>query len=89
MKTSAALLGSFKVPVKISLSEEQVREALRLINLHYLGDELCNRYEGREIVPKYPEKETKEFKDAVHACRMTHIETLEFLLDSNGNLHIA
>ena len=57
--------------VRIQLDHEQKQQLNRFLNLHYLGDIHCNEPdETGKLVPKYPEKETKEFKDAMWRAGM-------------------
>ena len=57
--------------VKIQLDHEQKQQLRRFLNLHYLGDVNCNEYdENFKLVPKYPEKETQEFKNAMWRAGM-------------------
>lgn len=89
MESPSKILGTFQVPVSFSLSSSQIQEALRLLNLHYLEDEICNEYDvsGR-FVPKYPDKETEQFKDAVHRVTMSRQVDFTVAIDSNGQLII-
>jgi len=58
--------------VRIQLDHEQKQQLNRFLNLHYLGDVNCNEYdENMKLVPKYPEKETEEFKDALWRAGMS------------------
>jgi hypothetical protein len=54
----------FVVPVSFHLSPEDEIRLRKFINLHYLGDEDANKLVDGLFVPKYPEKETQEFKNA-------------------------
>jgi hypothetical protein len=57
--------------VRIQLNHEQKQQLNRFLNLHYLGDIHCNEYdENFKLVPKYPEKESKEFDEAVWRAGM-------------------
>ena len=54
----------FIVPVTVELSSYDQVKLRKFINLHYLGDEDANKLVDGLFVPKYPEKETQEFKNA-------------------------
>jgi hypothetical protein len=72
--------------VRIQLSHEQKQQLNRFLNLHYLGDVNCNEYdENMKIVPKYPEKETEEFKDAVWKAGVVVEYQVKVVYDVNGN----
>ena len=72
--------------VRIQLDHEQKQQLARYLNLHHLGDVHCNECdENMKIVPKYPEKETKEFKDAVRRINATHEYQVKVIYDVNGN----
>lgn len=72
--------------VRIQLSHEQKQQLNRFLNLHYLGDIHCNEYdENFKLVPKYPEKETKEFDKAVWRINAVHEYQVKVVYDVNGN----
>ena len=76
----------FTTFVRIQLDHEQKKQLNRYLNLHYLGDVNCNEYdENMEIVPKYPEKETEEFKNAVWRAGMCVDYQVKVVYDVNGN----
>jgi hypothetical protein len=72
--------------VRIQLDHEQKQQLRRFLNLHYLGDVDCNEYdENFKLVPKYPEKETQEFKDAMWRINASHEYQVKVIFDVNGN----
>ena len=72
--------------VRIQLDHEQKQQLRRFLNLHYLGDVDCNEYdENFKLVPKYPEKETEEFKDAMWRINASHEYQVKVIFDVNGN----
>lgn len=72
--------------VKIQLDHEQKQQLRRFLNLHYLGDVNCNEYdENFKLIPKYPEKETQEFKNAMCRINATHEYQVKVVYDVNGN----
>jgi hypothetical protein len=72
--------------VTIQLDHEQKQQLNRFLNLHYLGDVNCNEYdENMKIVPKYPEKETEEFKDAMWRAGMVVDYQVKVVYDVNGS----
>ena len=84
------ILGTFDLPVKVLLSSQQAEEALRLLNLHHLGDEQCNEYDASfTIVSKYPDRETEEFKQSHCNCRMVYETTVTASLLSDGRLSFS
>jgi hypothetical protein len=71
--------------VRIQLDHEQKQQLNRYLNLHYLGDVNCNEYdENMKLVPKYPEKETEEFKDAMWRAGMCVDYQVKVVYDVNG-----
>ena len=71
--------------VRIQLDHEQKQQLNRFLNLHYLGDVNCNEYdENFKLVPKYPEKETEEFKNAMWRVNMVHEYQVKVVYDVNG-----
>lgn len=75
----------FTTFVRIQLDHEQKQQLNRFLNLHYLGDVNCNEYdENLKIVPKYPEKETEEFKDALWRAGMVVDYQVKVVYDVNG-----
>jgi hypothetical protein len=72
--------------VRIQLDHEQKQQLNRFLNLHYLGDVNCNEMdENGHFVPKYPEKETQEFKDAMWRSGMSVDYQVKVVYDVNGN----
>jgi hypothetical protein len=72
--------------VRIQLDHEQKQQLNRFLNLHYLGDVNCNEYdENFKLVPKYPEKETEEFKDAMWRAGMCVDYQVKVVYDVNCN----
>jgi hypothetical protein len=72
--------------VRIQLDYEQKQQLNRFLNLHYLGDIHCNELdESGFYFPKYPEKETEEFKDAVWRAGMCVEYQVKVVYDVNGN----
>jgi len=72
----------FEVPIEIELNQEQKEQLIKKINLYYLNDEECNKFENDKIKSKYPEKETKEYKDAIFSANACHLKnaTISFSL---------
>ena len=72
--------------VRIQLNHEQKQQLNRFLNLHYLGDIHCNELdESGFYFPKYPEKETQEFKDALWRIDAGHEYQVKVIYDVNGN----
>jgi hypothetical protein len=72
--------------VRIQLDHEQKQQLNRFLNLHYLGDVNCNEYDDNfKLVPKYPEKETEEFKNAMWRAGMCVDYQVKVVYDVNGN----
>ena len=83
------VLHTFKVPITIHLENDQKREALRLLNQHYVQDDECNQYiEGKGFVAKYPEfeKENPEFVQSHRNMSMCYQVNLNVELLSDGQL---
>ena len=71
--------------VRIQLDHEQKQQLNRFLNLHYLNDVNCNKLdENGHFVPKDPEKETQEFKDAIWKINATHEYQVKVVYDVNG-----
>jgi len=82
-------LKEFVVDIDISLSPEQKQEAMRALNLHYVGDEECNKLEGDQLVGKYNDHiNFKKLMDAHYAvCRSTY-RRAKVGLNKNGTYEI-
>lgn len=74
----------FIVPISVHLSDTDKRKLQKFINLHYLGDENANELVDGQYQPKYPEKETAEFKNAVANITLGHTAFLSVEFDTNG-----
>lgn len=75
----------FIVPITIGLYEHEQLQLRKYLNLHYLGDVDANELnEDGVMVPKYPEKETVEFKNAIWNADATHRVEVLVTFDVNG-----
>ena len=74
----------FIVEVPVSLQHHQLLQLYRYLNLHYLGDVNANHFVDGQMIPKYPEKETEEFKNATHNANASHTVALSVEFDVNG-----
>ena len=75
----------FVVPVSVELSATDQVKLRKFINLHYLGDEDANELVDGLFVPKYPEKETQEFKNASWRISGGYTVNLAVEFDTEGN----
>jgi len=75
----------FVVPVSFHLSAADEVRLRKFINLHYLGDEDANELIDGQYRAKYPEKETKEFKDVSWRISGGYTVNLVIEFDTNGN----
>jgi len=75
----------FVVPVTIHLSTDDEVRLRKFINLHFLGDVDANELVDGYYKAKYPEKETKEFKDATWKISGGYTVNLAVEFDTNGN----
>ena len=75
----------FVVPVTVELSSYDQVKLRKFINLHYLGDEDANELVDGLFVPKYPEKETQEFKNASWRISGGYTVNLAVEFDEKGN----
>lgn len=82
------VLHTFEKEIVISLNYEEKNKAIRLLSLHYLGDEECNKKVNGRFVAKYPEKETTEFKETHYACHRSYIKTVQVDLMEDGSLRL-
>ena len=76
----------FVVPVTIRLPKDDEVRLRKFINLHYLGDVDANELVDGQFQAKYPEKETKEYKDASWKISGGYVVNLAVEFDVNGNL---
>jgi len=85
------LIATFKVPVQLSLSHDQIQEARAALNTFYLGDAEANRFnlETMAYEAKYPEKETEEFKTANINILGTSTRYVTVGIDSKGQFSIV
>lgn len=85
-----SLIATFKVPVQLLLSTEQVKEACSALNTFYLGDAEANQLNQKTMSyeSKYPEKETEEFKKATASIYGSHIRYVTVGIDSYGQFSI-
>lgn len=79
-------LATLQVKVDISFTEEQRSVLRKQINLHYLGDAECNVMTENGIVPKHPQKETKEYLDLMHRIIRTSEVRLPVMFFSDGSI---
>jgi hypothetical protein len=84
------LIATFKVPVTFCLDSEQIKEALTALNTYHLGHPECNHLNPSTMnfEPKYPEKETEEFKQSHGNAKMSRTAFIAIGLDENGCLSI-
>jgi len=85
------VIATFQVPVSFCLDSGQIKEAQAALNTYYLGDPDCNRLNPQtmQYEPKYPDKETEEFKKAVGDIKMTRAVSLTVGLDRKGGLSVV
>jgi hypothetical protein len=79
----------FTVPVTVVLSAVDELKLHKFLNLHYLGDEEANELitcdnQPYGLYPKYPEKETDDFKAAVNRICQEHTVNLVVTYDVLG-----
>ena len=84
------LIATFKVPVQLNLSHDQIQEARAALNTFHLGDAEANRLNPETMAyeAKYPEKETEEFKTASINILGTHTRYITVGIDSRGQFSI-
>lgn len=75
----------FVVPVTVRLSKDDEVKLRKFINLHYLGDVDANELVDGQFQAKYPEKETKEYKDVTWKISGGYMVNLAVEFDVNGN----
>ena len=85
------LIATFKVPVQLNLSHDQIQEARAALNTFHLGDAEANRLNPETMAyeAKYPEKETEEFKTASINILGTHTRYITVGIDSRGQFSIV
>lgn len=74
----------FLLQTHIHLSPTDEIKLRKFLNLHYLGDEDCNHLVDGEMVPKYPEKETSDYKTASSRIDRGFYVNLKLTFDVNG-----
>lgn len=82
------VLKEFKCKLQKVFNPFEVDGFQRLINKHYLGDENCNKYLNGELVAKYPEKETEDYKNANFNCCKGFSQEVTLQLLENGSFRI-
>ena len=82
------VLKEFKVSSDFQLDYDQLKEAKGIINLHYLGDTVCNHVVDGKMVAKYPEKETKELEDAHCNLYRSHEIEVTVQLMEDGTIRL-
>ena len=81
-----SVANEFITTVNVGISNEQWYQLVRYLNLHYLGDVSANEFdENNFYVPKYPEKETKEYKDALWRAAAEQRHQVKVIFDVHGN----
>lgn len=74
----------FTVTATVHLTPAQLVPLYKYFNLHYLGDVDANHLVNGQMVTKYPEKETQEFKTAVWNADASHLVELSVEFDLDG-----
>lgn len=75
----------FIVSVSVDHFEWERLQLRKYLNLHYLGDVDANEMnENGEMVAKYPEKETEEFKNAIANSYRVFKFNVKVIYDVNG-----
>ncbi len=84
------MIASFEIPITFHLSTEQEQEARAAINMYHLGDTECNYLdpETMQYLPRYPEKETEDFKSANSNVSRTFTAYITVGLGPNGCLFL-
>lgn len=84
------VLQEFEIPITFYLAEEQRDKALKLLNLHYIQDEVCNEKKDGKLVVKYPkfEKANPEFAESHRNIFHSYGATIHVELMSDGTLRI-
>lgn len=81
------LLGKFNFTTRIQFNNDQRGQLLRAINKHFLGDEIPNKVgKGGSFIPKYPEKETQEFKEITASAYRSHEVNIPVEVYSDGSM---
>lgn len=80
MKTLLTLQKS----ILIHLNSDEKKKFFEAINLHFLGDEVCNHMVDGKMVSKYPEKETNEFIDLNYKIHRDQMLNIQIELKENG-----
>lgn len=75
----------FTTTCRITLNSHQETQLRRFLNLHHLGDEEVNYLNDDGIlIPKYPEKETSVYIEAVSRSLSFHEIDIELSFDMNA-----
>jgi cupin superfamily acireductone dioxygenase involved in methionine salvage len=74
----------FKTNVLVKLTANQEVQLRKFLNLHYLGDEDVNHVVNGQIVAKYPEKETEEYRNASYNAVKPNLLHLSVEFDVTG-----
>lgn len=87
-KKNLKTLKTFTMTVTYYLGNDNIGEALKCLNLHHFGDEVCNRVVDGQIVAKYPEKETPEVLDSYCNVHRTYTSKIKVDLMEDGTLKL-
>lgn len=74
----------FVVSLNVVPSVEDGLKLQKYLNLHHLGDEDANSLVDGKYQPKYLEKETEAYKNAVNRVWVGYEVNLSVVIDENG-----
>jgi hypothetical protein len=80
-----------KILVNLNLDYRDIDNFIRLTNLHYCGDEQCNKFEDGHYVAKYPEIEAKhpEWAESHRNIRRSLVTSIEVDVYMDGLFKIV
>lgn len=81
---------SFVQEVDVCFTPVHMIQAQKAVNMHYLGDEECNCMDlsCRTLVPKYPEKESRDFIEASATVTGNYKVKVKIIVDSTGAIRL-
>lgn len=84
------VLHTFTKEIVLSLDGKEIQDAIKLLNLHYVGEENCNKYKDGKYVSKYPdiERPGPAFVESHYIVRRGKEVTLKVELLEDGSLRV-
>ena len=84
------VLHTFTKEIVLSLDGFEIQDAIKLLNLHYIGEENCNEYKDGKYVAKFPdiERDVPAFVESHYTVRRGKVVKLKVELLEDGSLRV-